>query len=81
MSEMTCQVYTMKVNEFAHVAFTDGFVNGLRSLHYASSLPQDSLEADAIFRFVSLLFTFPIVPQPQVPYGPPICRFFNIFTV
>ena len=56
MSEMTCQLYTMKVNEFAKVEFQDGFVNGLRSLHYASSLPDDSPEADAIFGFVQFKY-------------------------
>ena len=56
MSEMTCQLYTMKVNEFAKVEFQDGFVNSSRSLHYASSMPDDSSEADAIFGFVQFIY-------------------------
>ena len=53
LSEMKCQVYTMKINEFAKASFTDAFINALRSLHYASSLPEDSPQADSIFRNAS----------------------------
>ena len=65
MTELTCQVYTMKVNEFAKVEFEDGFVNGLRSLHHASSLPHDSPEADAIFRFVINAAHYKLVLGPN----------------
>ena len=52
LSQITCQTFTMKINEFSKVAFTDGFISALRSLHYGSSLPDDNLEADSIFRYL-----------------------------
>ena len=50
LSEMKCQLYTMKINEFAKATYTDAFQNALRSLHYATTLPEDSPQADSIFR-------------------------------
>ena len=55
LSQITCQTYTMKINEFSKVEFTDGFISALRSLHYGSSLPDDNIEADSIFRYTYYL--------------------------
>ena len=55
LSQITCQTYTMKINAFSKVEFTDGFISALRSLHYGSSLPEDNLEADTIFRYDNTL--------------------------
>ena len=38
VSELICSVYTMRINEFAKLEFTDAFKNALRSLHHAANL-------------------------------------------
>jgi hypothetical protein len=61
ITEATCQLYTMKINDVKST-FQEGFKAGLRTLHYASTLPTDNETGNKLFsRFVQNYGTHYIV--------------------